>query len=30
MASFMNQVDLFRVVVPRAGRIDDYPPVAGE
>jgi hypothetical protein len=25
MASYMNQVDLFRVVVPRAGRIDPYP-----
>ena len=27
MASFMNQVDLFRVVVPRAERIDPYPDV---
>jgi hypothetical protein len=27
MASYMNQVDIFRVVVPRAGRIDPYPAV---
>lgn len=27
MAGFMNQVDLFRVVVPRAGRIEPYPAV---
>ncbi len=25
MASYMNQVDLFRAIVPRAGRIDPYP-----
>ncbi len=28
MAGFMNQVDVFRVVVPRAEKIDHYPSVA--
>jgi hypothetical protein len=27
MAGFMNQIDVFRLVVPRAGRIDPYPAV---
>ncbi|MBY0523844.1 MAG: DUF1549 domain-containing protein [Gemmataceae bacterium] len=28
MASYMNQVDIFRALVPRAERIDPYPPQA--